>query len=531
MPVLIRIRQHRACFSALVAIGMASAAPAWGQDTEERIRQLEDQLRSVTEELKAIKDQMREDRDARGARRSQEDAAQAASQAGELKERVQALEQRVDQAPTARLANGLTLEDPRGLWSARFTGRVQGDYRYFDPPDAIPDTFSVRRARIGLELTAFKNYTFYVEGEFITGNAQGGTSQTASLTNAYVDLNWFPQARPRIGQFKPPIGLENSAPDVLTDFQERSLTQSLLQNLNYDRGVMLHGVPYKGIYYGVSLTNGAGLNLEEPNRTAQDVQSGGKDVTARLTVNFAQYLDWSDAVIHVGAGYKSGQVSNAPNQGTAGTAGFVAATGRTEAFGTTFFTPQAFNGAGGVTAASNIDRKISVGELALGWKQFKVQSEYWKASYSGSTVTPSGGAFDRDIDAYYVSAFWMLTGEAYADAYGGNATFGRVRPRNNFSFDGTGWGAWEIGLRYSHFDAGDFNNSNPAGTGRLGASAPTTVSTNQADAWTLQLKWIVNPYTRLLVNYIQTKFDTPVVTNGVTYSDEKAVTFRAQFDF
>jgi phosphate-selective porin OprO and OprP len=45
------------------------------------------------------------------------------------------------------------------------------------------------------------------------------------------------------------------------------------------------------------------------------------------------------------------------------------------------------------------------------------------------------------------------------------------------------------------------------------------------------VKWTVNPYTRLLVNYIQTDFDTPVTTNGVTYSQEKAVTFRAQFDF
>jgi phosphate-selective porin OprO and OprP len=528
---------RRLCFSALVAAGVVSPVPLWAQDTDERVRQLEERLQAVTEELHSIKQMMREDRDARAvgkqepaaaaAKRAQDDAAEASGQAAELKDRVQALEQRVDQAPQGSFGNGLGLQDPRGRWGARFTGRVQADYRYYDPADAIPSTFSVRRARIGLEVTAYKDYVFYVEGEFITGNPQGGTTQGASLTNAYLDLNWFRQARPRLGQFKPPIGLENSAPDVLTDFMERSLTNSLLQNLNYDRGIMVQGVPYKGIYYGVSLTNGAGLNLEERNTSAQDVGARGKDVTARLAVDFAQYLNFADSVVHVGGGYKTGQVPNSP------TSGFVAATSRTEGFGTTFFTPQAFNGVTGATQATNVDRRISVGELALAWKQFKLQSEIWKAHYSGTRLAPGPAVpWDRDMDAYYVAAFWMLTGEAYADAYGGNATFGRIKPRNNFSFEkGGGWGAWELGLRFSSFDASDFAATNPAATGRPGATAPTTVSTSKADAWTFMVKWLLNPNVRLLLNYVETDFDTPVTTNGVVYGTEKAITFRGQFDF
>jgi phosphate-selective porin OprO/OprP len=560
-----RIAKNLPARLAPVAAVMASlwGAPSLAQEptAEERIRALEEQLRTLTRELETLKEQVKEQsaqpppdvqappapsvtaddvaaakkaqaEAAAAAEKAQAEAAAASSQAAELKERVQTLEQRAEQTPAASLSNGLGFSDPRGRWNARFTGRVQGDYRTYDPSEAIPSTFSVRRARLGLELTAFKDYTFYVEGEFITGNAQGNTTQGASLTNAYLDLNWFSQARFRIGQFKPPIGLENSAPDVLTDFQERSLTQSLLQNLNYDRGIMVHGVPYKGIYYGVSITDGTGLNLEERNVSNQDVDAEGKDFTARLAVNAAQYVALNDAVLHVGAGYKNGTVSNAATQGAAGTSGFVAATGRTEAFGTTFFTPQAFNGVGGVTDATNVDRELIVGELALAWRQFKLQSEYWRADYSGTRLTPPVTPFDRTIDAYYVSGFWMITGEAYADSYGGNATFGRVRPRNNFSFEkGAGWGAWEIGARYSKFDAEDFNNGNAQGTGRLGSSAPTTVSANEAKAWTLQLKWILNPYTRMLVDYIQTDFNTPVTTNGVVYDTEKAITFRAQFDF
>jgi phosphate-selective porin OprO/OprP len=535
MPVMITARPAPTGLRSLIAAGLLFPGLASAQDAEERIRRLEEQLRSVTQELDTIKQQVRPPAQAPAptppadAGKAQAEAAAASSQATQLGDRVTTLEQRADQAPQARLANGLTFEDARGRWTARFTGRVQGDYRYYDPSDAIPDTFSVRRARIGLELTAFKDYTFYVEGEFITGNAQGGTTQGASLTNAYLDLNWTPKARPRIGQFKPPIGLENSAPDVLTDFQERSLTQSLLQNLNYDRGIMVQGLPHPAIYYGVSYTNGAGLNLEERNTNLQDVEASSKDITARLAVNVARFADWQDSVIHLGGSYKTGEVANSP------TSGFVAATGRTEAFGTTFFTPQAFNGAGGVTAAENVDRTLSVAELALAWRQIKLQGEYWKANYEGSTLAPAVSPFDLDIDAYYLAAFWMITGEAYADAYGGNATFGRIRPRNNFGFGkDSGWGAWELGLRYSLFDASDFSNTNPGnpqGAGRVAATAPTTVSTNEARAWTAMVKWILNPYTRVLVNYIYTDFETPVTTNTVVYSKEKAVTLRAQFDF
>jgi len=522
---------YRAGFAILLAAGLAQPGLAGAQDNDERIRQLEEQLRAVTQELREIKDQMREDRAARAAsKRTQQDAAAAAKQATDLNDRVQSLEQKVENVPQARLGNGLSFEDPRGLWSARFTGRVQGDYRYFDPSEALPSTFAVRRARIGLEVTAFKDYTFYVESEFATGNAQGGQLQTGSITNAWIDFNWFPQARPRIGQFKPPIGLENYAPDVLTDFMERGLTNSLIQNLNYDRGIMVQGIPYKGIYYGVSLTNGTGLNLEERNTNAQDVAARGKDWTVRLASNLATYADWSDAVIHLGASYKNGDVSNANPNATTGSTAFQAPTARTEAFGTTFFSPEAFNSA--TTQATNIEREIKVGELALAWKQFRLQSEYWKGSYTGTLISPTVVPIDRDIDAYYVSAFWMLTGEAYADTYSGSsATFGRVRPRNNFSFRDGGWGAWEIGLRYSHFDASDFTATNLPNTGRLTPATATTRFTNKAEAWTVGLKWIMNPYTRLLVNYVQTDFDTPVITNGVTYDTEKAILFRAQFDF
>jgi phosphate-selective porin OprO/OprP len=101
----------------------------------------------------------------------------------------------------------------------------------------------------------------------------------------------------------------------------------------------------------------------------------------------------------------------------------------------------------------------------------------------------------------------MITGEAFADSYR-NGVYGRLRPRNNFSMeDGGGWGAWELGLRYSAFDGSDFTTTNSAGTGVLAGntslSTPVTVSTNKADAYTVQLKWLPNAYTRFLIDYVR----------------------------
>jgi len=485
--------------AALAVALLCIAGPVSGQDASQRVEELEEAVKSLTKEIDALKGQVNDN-----------------------KEKTTAVQQKIDSSvPTASLGEGVGFSDPRGNWTLRFNGRIQGDYRTYDPNGISASTFGLRRARIGAALTVLKDYQMYVEGEFINGAATGTTTQTAALTNGWLDAAWFKAARVRIGQFKPQFGFENSMPDVLTDFQERALTQSLLQNLNYDRGIMLHGAPLKGMYYGVTISNGTGLNLEESQGSTTEARTDGKDVSVRLVQNFAEFLDVHDFVLHFGGSYKTGTVT------TRGGTAFTPATVQTEARGITFFNSAALSG-------TDIDRTISELETTVAYGPIKIQGEYWQAEYEG--IASGGVAYDRKLDAFYVSLGWMITGEAYADSYGSGA-YGRLRPRNNFSMeDGGGWGALEFALRYSAFDGGDFTTTNAAGTGILGPGSatlapPVTVSTNKADAYTVQLKWLPNAYTRFLVNYVQTNFDTPVTANGETTDNEKAITLRAQFDF
>jgi phosphate-selective porin OprO/OprP len=490
--------------AAAFAAAIPGFPPAVAQD-DGRIRELEQAVQDLNKEIQSLKEQ-----------------------AAEQKQQAEAVRQKVDsQVPTTGWREGLQFSDPRGNWSLRFFGRAQLDYRQFDP-SAAANTFSIRRARLGASFGFLKDYGLTVEGEYATGSASGTTAHSASITNAYVDFNWFSKARLRAGQFKPQFGLENTASANFSDFQERGLTQNLIQSLNYDRGIMVHGVPFEWLNYGMTVSNGTGLNFDERQLSRQDVDADGKMLTARVTSDLARVFELAGSVIHVGGSYKTGKAANSQANP------YAAATGLTEARGVTFFNPEAF--ASATVAGSNVDRTLSVAELALSFGSLKLQGEYWQARYEGERATAPVTLYDRKIDAAYLSVLWLLTGENYSDAYS-NGIFTRIRPRNNFSpgSDG-GWGAWEVGIRYSFFDASDFL---PAGTGvpntgrvsTTGTGATASTPTQEAQAWTLGLKWLPNAYTRLLVNYIVTDFDTRIEANGYTMDDEKALTLRAQLDF
>ena len=80
--------------------------------------------------------------------------------------------------------------------------------------------------------------------------------------------------------------------------------------------------------------------------------------------------------------------------------------------------------------------------------------------------------------------------------------------------------------RRSKFDASNFAVAD------LLAATATNVMATSTNATTLGLKWILNPHTRLLLNYVKTDFKNAAGTALVNGSaSEKAVIFRGQVDF
>jgi phosphate-selective porin OprO and OprP len=413
---------------------------------------------------------------------------------------------------TGGLKEGLVLEDGSELWKLQLNGSLYGDYRHFTPDVQNTDTFSVRHARISTTLFLLKDFSFRLEGEYANDNT--GAKGTTALTNGYFDFSRWSQAKLRVGQFRPLFGLEHTSLDNFLGFQERSLMENLIQDLAYDRGVMVHGAPVNGTYYSVALTNGTGQNIDNISSTSNP-KSDSFDTTVRFRANLAEIMGVKDTVLHLGASYNQGTMSMVSKT--------VANSAITEARGLKFFDPEAFTG-------SDVDRNRWGIEAALARGPVKLQGEYMRSSYKG---TSAGGIdYDRSMQGWYGEASWIVTGESYADTYS-SGLFNRIRPKHNLDYT-NGWGAFELGLRYSSFDASDFSilaagSVNP-GTGVIIPTA-TVRGANEADAWTLSANWIFNPFVRVMVNYIRTNFYSPVLVTGISSNHENALTMRAQFDF
>jgi phosphate-selective porin OprO and OprP len=429
---------------------------------------------------------------------------------------------------TAKFKDGITWESTDKSTSIGLRGRVEADYRAFLGDDALgADTWDIRRAYLAVEGRFYDDIDFRVRMNFAdlagptasvctavgtnpsgapvcTSTATVAATTTTHLDEAWLNLGWWKAAQIRFGQYKMPFSFEQNSSDIFTDFQERSMGDALAPGK--ERGVMVHGTPLKGLYYGIGYSNGQGRSANDTNEIVD-----GKDWVSRISVNLAEMMKWNNAVIHFGTSYSTGTIPVA-----------AAPTGRTEARGIQFFRPSAFTG-------DDVDRTRYGLESVLAWGPLKLQSEFFRANFDG---TSSGGTgYSRDIDAYYANLTWLVTGERYADSFRGDK-LGRIRPKNNFAPGKTCCGAWELGLRYSKFDAGDFTSTNQIGTGVIPATG-----TSVAEAWTVGVKWIVNPNTRFLLNYIRTDFGntitvTPSAPGKPTQTDkESAITFRGQFDF
>lgn len=422
----------------------------------------------------------------------------------------------------ASVKDGLVINDETGDWSMQLNGRIQADYRSINPNEWKNDTFDIRRARLGGTFTFLKDFAVRVEAEY--ANTNDGSKGTTALTYGYLDWKHFAGAKLRVGQFKPVFGLERGESTNFTDFQELSLATATGPSFNstYDRGVMLFGSPLKGTYYNLSYVNGSGQN--------NDAMMNGKDVVGRIVMNITDFTNWQDTVVHIGV---SSSQNTVQKSSAAVTGNDSALSAYTEANGvtsnsikytnttaTTFFSTFAFSG-------TNVDKSRVGLETAIAYGSLKLQGEYINTNFDGRTS--AGQDFNKDINAWYASATWLLTGESYANAYK-DAMFGRNSPKHNFSFGKDGYGAFELGLRYSSYDASDFKlSANGCVTGS-GCLASSSVS-NQANAWTGGAKWILNPNTRILLNYVHTSFDTPIIINSKSSDKEDAITMRAQYDF
>lgn len=143
-------------------------------------------------------------------------------------------------------------------------------------------------------------------------------------------------------------------------------------------------------------------------------------------------------------------------------------------------------------------------ELAFVYGPFSLQGEYFLAD------TDAGIVDDPTFTGWYVFGSWFITGESRSYSQS-SATFGRVKPKNNFSIGKPGWGALELAARYSTVDL-------------------TEEDVNGGEQYNITggLNWHLNPNTRIMFNYIYADLEDRA---GVDDDDINIFQARFQVDF
>jgi phosphate-selective porin OprO/OprP len=375
-------------------------------------------------------------------------------------------------------------------------GLLQVDYRYYDYDGQDPENngFDLRRVRLLMagHLSRHFDYRFLYE-------YQGASSR--NLLDAYVDARLVPEAALRIGQFKEPFGLDQSTKDKDIWFAEKSFAFYL--SPQRDVGVMAHGSLLNDrIDYGLGVFNGNGPD---------DSETGDEDspqVTTRLVFyplknqGFPLFRD-----LQLGGSFSYANIDRNNVDIQVKTSGL-----------TTFFDVSSaakFN----VIREADWQRRYG---LELGWAYgpVAVAGEYVNDYYKD--ITTSSQQFDTELEAYYVSLLWMLTGERPTFERGVIQT---IRPLRSV-WQG-GWGAFGLAFRYDVFKADDDAYENLITQG---------FSVSEAKAYTIALNWYLNPKVRLILDATRTDFDSPLLidrdplTGTAIYSDREDV-FTGRFQF
>lgn len=391
-----------------------------------------------------------------------------------------------------------------GKMTANAGGMIQMDMAGFQQNDTsktqsgnINNGAEFRRARLMVFGEGFDVIEYKAEFDFAVATnaaptAPGFNSYTeqVALKDVFIAIKELPLAgRFQVGHFKEPFGLDELTSDRFSTFMERSLG---------DEGAIVParnmGMQFSNTYAEEHGTWAAGWFVTREGDTPPLWQNdnGGTAFTTRYT-----YLPWYDEATegrglwHLGAAYSYRDVAD----------GRVSMSARPEAH-------LANAVIGGNFDINVADQQLFGAETAVVYGPFSAQAEYFGSWVHRSPTAGGAARPDVNFNGAYVYFSYFLTGE-HRPYNRKNGTFDRVKPFENFfrvrAEDGccyTGKGAWEIAYRYSYLDLLDGLGTTVAGAGRCGDH-------------TIGVNWYLNPYTRIMADYIYSDVDRVTTIGAV----------------
>jgi len=429
---------------------------------------------------------------------------------------VQIVRDQVNGQPTVTLSNArptVTTADGNFKFAIRSLAQFDAAHYSESPRTAANDLGSgtnFRRARLGVEGTAWKDWNFGLWGEF-----GGSGGESAILNQAYVEYaGWKPfgleePIRLRIGAWATPAGLEDATSNTEELFLERAAIAELVRGFATGDGRTGVGATARGRgWYASALLSGKVVGV--PATAELDQQSG---FAARVAFNPIHGADYD---VHLGANI----------QGILNPADTAAGAVSTRAVRLQERPELRVSGLRLVdTGAIASDGLTAYGlEGGASWRNLYAAGEWYKVDVNREAVPPAVSAFDPSFSGWYVQGAWAITGEhhAWTNASGG---FVGLKPAKPFDRSKGTWGAWEIAARYSVLDlndhAGVFGAAAPAGGIRGGEQEITTVGLN----------WYPNSVVRFLLDYQWADVKRLNAAGANIGEDVNVVSFRTQYAF
>lgn len=454
--------------STTLMIALLCAPVAAQDDIAARITDLEQQLELLKRQLEAQ------------VKQAQDTATEAHEQARASNVKFKM------QGPTP------TFESADGQYSMRITGRIHYDTGFYSQTgvgsggqDARVDNdmnsgTNFRRARLGVEGTIAGEWKYH-----LMLDSGGDPDNTAGMYEGYLAYNGLNPVTLTLGRHKAATGFAERVSSNDITFLERATA--------HNAPTATFSPPANGFS---AKANGeqwyldTGLWYGDINDDAQDELFYWSGRAAFAPVNE------KDMMIHVGA---HANVMLEPEQdGTTN----VTFSDRPE---------MRVSDTRWISAASQSifanDQAWAYGmEAAAKYQNFWLNGEI---NFFGMDQTrdPAGGGNDGPdgkFIGYYVQGGWILTGETKRYKMS-KAAWAGVKPANEFSLSGGGWGALELALRYSVTDLDD--NENTFQTNALGASEFAGFRGGREENITLGLNWYVNNNIRFMFNYIHADID------------------------
>ena len=314
-------------------------------------------------------------------------------------------------------------------------------------------------------------------------------ANTPAPTDLWVTFKDIPfLGNIRVGNQKPPISFEHMTSSRFLNFMERSMAfDAFVENQNNG---FEQGISFFNQFLDKRVYASAGVFKNTRNVFGWDTGDGEYDVTGRVAA-LPVWENDGETLVHVGVGASHRDLDDHQENLRArlmvrnGPAVLHTIIAQAQMFGAS--------------------RDLVVPEFVFVHGPLTLQSEYYGTWVKDATIPVTGNGPRTSVgtgffQGGYAEALYFLTGE-HKTYDRGRFAFTRVTPRSNFrGFNlgqngegcdsckdgdtGSGWGAWEVGVRYSWID---MDNRGIKG--------------GMAQDLTVGLNWYLNPYMKVQWNY------------------------------